>query len=263
MMEFHNPIGDRHYLSIQHIERYKFAIDIIFNNFSVKDSIKILDIACGSGYGSAMLERTFIGSTIIAADYDFSALSTARKILKYSHLVRADALCLPFKEESFDVVISFETIEHVNDGDKFLYEMKRVLKKGGIFICSTPNIRYTNHPHFHLKEYDVKEFFDLLEKHFTYVDKYAQYFKLRDRYKDIFNWKLKNKIVKILDYMDIKEIIKEFLKKRRQNQGNKLEAISSFLTKEIISKPKDKYYQVIKYNGEDKLLRIMIGVCKK
>ena len=69
-----------------------------------------------------------------------------------------------FAAYAFDAAVSFETIEHLKDGRSFLEEIYRVLCKGGTLICSTPNIRYTSHPPFHIKEYLPEEFYGLVEQ---------------------------------------------------------------------------------------------------
>ena len=99
-IEHHNPMGKADYLSIQHIERYRFAIS------KLSPHMRVLDIACGAGYGTAMLIK--YGCKAIGADYDELLLQTARKIWSLKELVRTDALHLPFDDASFDSVISFE-----------------------------------------------------------------------------------------------------------------------------------------------------------
>ena len=136
------PAGRRDYVSIQHIKRYRFAVSMI------RPQTKVLDIASGSGYGTAMLKRH--GCEVIGADYDETALFEARRLWPTNKFIIANALSLPFNDNSFDAVVSFETIEHVHDGKQFLSEMHRVLKPKGTFICSTPNIglpgpEYVNH----------------------------------------------------------------------------------------------------------------------
>ena len=138
IIEHHNPVAKTDYLSIQHLERYSFA------RSRLSAGMRVLDIATGSGYGAEMLLK--FGCRVVGVDYDEVALATSRNEYAHKDLVRGDALTLPFKDGSFDAVVSFETIEHVVAGDKFLDEMSRVLRCGGLFISSTPNIKYTVHP---------------------------------------------------------------------------------------------------------------------
>jgi ubiquinone/menaquinone biosynthesis C-methylase UbiE len=90
----------------------------------------------------------------------------------------ADAVNLPFPDQSFDAVVSFEVIEHVLDYHKYLSEVFRVLKRDGIFILSTPNRRVASpngtlsNPD-HCREFDPDEFKDVLAKQFTSVALYG------------------------------------------------------------------------------------------
>ncbi|MFN3533077.1 MAG: class I SAM-dependent methyltransferase [Candidatus Brocadia sp.] len=176
-VEYHNPLGKTDYLSIQHLERYKFAIS------RLKPGQRLLDIACGAGYGSALLLKH--GCRVIGADYNEQAVVGAQTKYQYGNFVRADVLDIPCKDGSFYAVISFETIEHVQNGNNFLSEVYRVLKPGGTFICSTPNLRYTAHPPYHIKEYRPEEFYGLIEQRFSHVERYGQYFKALDRASDL------------------------------------------------------------------------------
>ena len=90
---------------------------------------------------------------------------------------------LPIEADSIDVVVSFETIEHVSENiqHKFLNEISRVLKKDGFLIMSTPNKEiYTDlpgyHNEFHIKEFYKEEFQGFLEQKFSHVSLYNQFF---------------------------------------------------------------------------------------
>ena len=95
--------------------------------------------------------------------------------------MQADGTKLPFKSESFDCVVSFQVIEHIEPKTALTYlsEIKRVLKNGGIFICSTPNKKLRLLPFQkpwnpeHKKEYTRKEFEKLLNKVFENVEVYG------------------------------------------------------------------------------------------
>ena len=108
----HNPLGKWDYLSIQHLERYKFAIKLL------KPGWLVLDIACGTGYGTAMLIDH--GCHVIGTDLDSELI--VHTVAKYNHkgFIIANAPDLPFADKSFDAVVSFETIEHVVDGYHFI-----------------------------------------------------------------------------------------------------------------------------------------------
>jgi SAM-dependent methyltransferase len=76
--------------------------------------------------------------------------------------------------ESVDYVISFQVIEHIENDNEFVKEIARILKPGGRFICTTPNIKMslTRNP-WHIREYTIEELNTLLKKHFAIVDKHG------------------------------------------------------------------------------------------
>lgn len=120
---------------------------------------RVLDIACGYGFGSAMLANK-VGE-VIGADLDAETLAiVAEKYKQQSNLTfqAANGLSMPFEDNSFDAIVSFETIEHL-DADGFLKEVQRVLQPGGRFIMSTPQNALGHvpiNPH-HLIEYSLEQ----------------------------------------------------------------------------------------------------------
>jgi len=142
---------------------------------------RVLDVACGSGYGSSYLvgkgAKLVIGLDILASAIGYARSNYSSDRLSF---IRADARNLPFRRDTFDVVVSFETIEHLTDPQEFLSECQRVLNSDGLFICSTPNKRisspYTEKPlnPFHVREFLPSEFCDLLCEYFAEVSLYGQ-----------------------------------------------------------------------------------------
>ena len=105
---------------------------------------KILEIACGRGGFSRFLSSR--GATVCGADFSTSAVAIAQKrLLDFPSLagtvsyLQADVQRMPFAEDSFDIVISCETIEHVPDRAAAVREMYRVCKPGGTLYLTTPN----------------------------------------------------------------------------------------------------------------------------
>lgn len=228
---------------------------------------RVLDVACGSGYGSNYLARKEV-KKVFGVDLDGTPLKIARKFysLPNLELIQASVLELPFPDNFFDVVISFETIEHLYETDRYIFEIKRVLKKGGIFICSTPNIKYTQHPDFHVHEFYHNEFFALLENNFTEIEKYGQYISHMQRLNDILHpmARLFSLGAKTLNFIPNGETLKQKIKKL-------LGRPSSEKKDNGIVKPIKIEDTIIFMMGSNKivpigtkkgLLRMMIGVCK-
>jgi ubiquinone/menaquinone biosynthesis C-methylase UbiE len=264
IVERHSPVGRKDYLSIQHIERYKFALKFL------RPSMKVLDIACGTGYGSAILVNH--GCDVTGADYDKEAIHRAKEVWDYDGFVNADALDLPFQDGSFDAVVTFETIEHVYDYQtkRFLQEMKRVLKPGGLLICSTPNIRYTFHPDFHLHEFYAEEFFDAVQSEFKNIQKFGQYFGKLDRLRDLYL----RKILSPFLYVPVRFVEKLLIRvgfraiASKVVLGNHSDAVKKEFSVDLnawlanVGKENvNKRYGVVDYRGE-KMCRIMLIVSR-
>jgi SAM-dependent methyltransferase len=134
----------------EHLARYRFARERVGG--------RILDVACGTGYGAALLG---------AVGVDISAEALARARNETDRLIRSDALRLPFGA-AFDAVVSFETVEHLADPEGFVAECRRVLRPGGLLVMSTPNRELWSprsskplQAH-HVREFSRKEFLALL-----------------------------------------------------------------------------------------------------
>ncbi len=152
-----------------HEERYIFAGQF------VRDKA-VLDVACGAGIGTHYL-LTAGAKSCIGLDIDSPTIDYARAVYKGCEFSQCDAtnLCVP--DNSMDVVVSFETIEHLKDHLKFLSECNRVLKPGGILVCSTPNhtiSRWARENIYHLHEFTVAGFTDALETIFVDVTLFGQ-----------------------------------------------------------------------------------------
>jgi len=249
-----------HYITQQHIMRYVFASSY------VKDKI-VLDVACGAGYGSHFLAIEG-AKKVYGVDIDKNALKIAKTY--YSHpnveYIRGDVLSLPFSDNFFDVIVSFETIEHILDTERYISEIKRVLKPDGIFICSTPNIKYTMHPEYHVHEFYPEEFWELLEKNFRKVEKYGQYISIFQRFKDIVGPKIdgiKSKIIGIISKTIslipcIKIVYKRYYNYKSKNINKHFNPLK-------ITELNIEYMvrnRVVPIDASNGILRIMVAVCK-
>lgn len=153
-----------------HLKRYVFAAAYCANQV-------VLDAACGVGYGSAELGR--VATRVVGVDVDEEAIAYARARYASGNVEfeAMDVSSLRFDADSFDAVVSFETIEHVDDREAFLHEVSRVLRPSGTFVVSTPNApRTTKAPDnpFHRVEFSRDDFTALLSQHFRSVEVFGQ-----------------------------------------------------------------------------------------
>ena len=135
----------------------------------------VLDLGCNTGYGCEILSRT--AKKVIGVDVSEKAISTA--IEQYSHLnidfQIIDGKKLPFDDNSFDIIISCQVIEHIVDYASYLNELKRVLSPSGIAFITTPNAQIRLDPGmkpwnvFHVREYRHSELQNLLTTYFPSV----------------------------------------------------------------------------------------------
>lgn len=159
-------------IALEHLHRYAYASEYV-------EGKVVLDIASGEGYGSEMLSRT--ASHVYGVDIDQGAINHAKAKYNSKKLTFEVGTCteIPLEGESVDVVVSFETIEHITDHEQMMSEVKRVLRPGGTLIISSPERHEYSEIHqhqnpFHLKELDEKEFLNLLKKHFNHTGYLAQ-----------------------------------------------------------------------------------------
>lgn len=246
----HDPTLGEDYLSIQHLERYVFATKIL------SPGMLVLDVACGTGYGAKMLRCH--GCRVVGGDLDKGELAMASSKTTDVDFVCLNVLSLPFENNKFDAVVSFETIEHVVEGQRFLAEIHRVLKPGGLFISSTPNIAYTAHPLYHVKEYEPVEFYSVVMSRFKETQKYGQYFRLSDRLSDRLNWLSREGYRQHLICFPPRAILAVSRRLRRLRDRMN----SGPATATVPGRKGQEYYAVGPYRGS-RLLRIMVTVSVK
>ncbi len=165
--------GARGEIWIEHWHRYHFASRWAAGR-------RVLDVACGEGYGSALLARS--AAHVTGVDLSPEAIAHARRAYAgRANLAFESAPCsaLPLPDASIDVVVSFETIEHVAEQDAFLDEVARVLRPAGVLVLSSPNRpEYSEKRHFrnpfHVKELDRAELAALVGPRFPQSAWYAQ-----------------------------------------------------------------------------------------
>ncbi len=159
------PWADDPVMTYEHLHRYAYASRYI-------EGKRVLDLASGEGYGSALIARTAF--SVVGIDIDEKTVRHAHR--KYAganiHFVVGSVTEIPLAAR-FDVVVCFELIEHVQDHDKLLSEIKRLLAPGGMLMISTPNrpeyrLLEPSNP-YHVKELDFEEFRTLLKRFFSQV----------------------------------------------------------------------------------------------
>lgn len=155
----------------EHCSRYAYAARHV-------RGARVLDVASGAGFGARMLADAGASYTV-GCDLSPEALRQSRSDFGRDRLtfVPGDATVLPFRDEAFDVVVSFETIEHLVERNRFVTELRRVLKPRGTLFLSTPNRAitgaYARNP-YHLHEYMRDELAVTLRGSFDDVTLYGQ-----------------------------------------------------------------------------------------
>ena len=136
----------------------------------------VLDLGCNNGYGSAVLGEAC--SRVVALDVSPAAIADAKERFGYRRIdFRVyDGLNIPFDDQFFDMVASFQVIEHLEDTVPYLTEIARVLRPPGVALFTTPNaairLDLDMNPwnEFHVREYRADELADLLKTVFDTVE---------------------------------------------------------------------------------------------
>lgn len=149
------------------LARYNFVVDYV-------KSKTVLDIACGEGYGSSLLSKT--AKNVTGVDIAHEIIKNAKEKYQLKSNIKfvfSDAVDFLTKtNKKFDVIISFETVEHVKNYMQFIELLRKCLKCGGTLVLSTPNKRFSDlffggtFNQYHLKEFYTKELENILTKVF-------------------------------------------------------------------------------------------------
>jgi len=154
----------------EHIQRYNFIKPLL--------SGQVLDIACGVGYGSEVIADAV--DQYLGIDFSEDAIKDAKKYYESDKKVifqQGDIQNIKIEENSFDNVISFETLEHLHEPDKALQEIRRVLKNDGLFVGSVPSKEYDDicenvygkNP-YHVTRFSIERLQEILASQFQYTE---------------------------------------------------------------------------------------------
>lgn len=157
----------------EHMHRYGWSLQIVAGR-------DVLDIACGEGYGSALMASR--ARSILGVDISKDAVAHARARYGAQPNLRFEVgsvTAIPLGDASVDVVISFETIEHLAEQAEMIAEIRRVLRPDGLLVISSPNKKVYSDDRGYVNTYHVKElYFDefdaLLRQRFPYVEYLGQ-----------------------------------------------------------------------------------------
>lgn len=157
---------------LEHISRYVFSAPLIKGK-------SVLDVACGTGYGSFYLAQNG-AKEVIGMDISLEAIKYAKMRYKANnlHFCVGNAIEMPLFPFRFDSIVSFETIEHLLHPKKFLEEINKIVKKNSLIIISTPNknvhLKKAIKVPFHTHEFSKSEFLFLIQETFALLNCYGQ-----------------------------------------------------------------------------------------
>ncbi len=169
--EYQSSEGD-YLIYVLHTATYDFARPHV-------EGKEVLDFGCGTGYGTAGLAG--VATRITGVDIAPEAVAHAQAHyqlpnLEFRTIGAIEHSALPFEDDVFDVVVSFQVIEHVRAVDRYLAEIRRVLRPGGVFLCVTPDRTLRLFPgqrpwnEFHITEYAPEGLRSVLATEFPDVE---------------------------------------------------------------------------------------------
>jgi ubiquinone/menaquinone biosynthesis C-methylase UbiE len=148
----------------ERLEKQRIVFELL-SSYAPQDFINYLDVGCGDGRWTTDIHN-FFEENIESTGIDFSerAIGFAKLITPEIKFLVHNAEQLPFSPGSFELVTSFEVIEHVMDGleEHYLAEIRKIIKSNGLFILTTPswNLRLSHH---HFRHYSIERITNLLE----------------------------------------------------------------------------------------------------
>jgi SAM-dependent methyltransferase len=168
MQGYESTVHYRDKQNLHHLGRYEWAVRLLGARGERR---RVLDCACGVGYGSRMLAEVF--ERVDALDVFEEAIAMARERYDHPriawHCQDAARLAEVFKEGAFDAIVSFQTIESIADDQKFLDDLRWLLRPGGWLLIDTPirksHVDRPDNPH-HRRYYALDEWLEMLASRF-------------------------------------------------------------------------------------------------
>ncbi len=253
---------EEYLLYLRHLAAYEFAS-------SYAKGKSVLEVGCGVGYGTNFLAD--YASCVEGIDVSKDAIEHCREKYNRDNLSfkKVEGLKLPFKDNTFDICVSFQVIEHINPEsvEEWLSEIKRVLNKDGTFLLTTPNKKLRLlpfqepwNPH-HKKEYDEEGLRQVLENIFPKVEIMGIFGKEKIQVIE-FN-RVKQDPLEFYIFNQLRRITPSFVSKKwkgGENPGSK-----EIGDKKKNSFDKEKYSLRDFFVGKGKLEKCLdlIGLCKK
>ncbi len=257
-------------LYLRHLFAYEFA------RHKASENSLVLEIGSGEGYGTSLLSRNVF--KIIGLDVDPEIITKASKKYESERCVFRiyDGVTLPYDKNTFDMVVSFQVVEHVRDVPYYISEIHRVLKDNGTFVLTTPNRIHRLKPgqkpwnKFHIREFYPQEVRSILESKFSNVKIFGirgneevqriEIERVKPRGKPLNKWMM----VRLLDPLRIRRLIPTSLKasvndklKEKKSEENK----GGMNQKDLVARYSLDVYSVTEESVEDGL--DILGVCNK
>lgn len=184
-----------------HLQRYLFASDYASGK-------RILDASCGAGYGSYFL-KTKGAMEVHGVDICAEAIAFAKHyyFIDNVRFEIMDVEDMRFDNNFFDVVVSFETVEHLRQTSKFFSELTRVLKQDGLFIFSVPNKQYYS-------DAGIKNRFHFNEMYYADIERLSRQFFKRSRFYYQLIPDLDKSLVRFLKKVNINFLLPHYIKRK-------------------------------------------------
>jgi 2-polyprenyl-3-methyl-5-hydroxy-6-metoxy-1,4-benzoquinol methylase len=211
-------------IDVEHKARYHLACQFVRGK-------SVLDIAGGSGFGAFMLANEGDAKEVTSCDLDSQSVKYSDLKYPSPKIVRSVANAEEYvKKNYFDVIVSFETIEHLPDYKRFIDNVFESLNANGCFIVSTPIVKATRticeNP-YHVIEWSFDDFQKILKERFKVESIYLQSIRLEEKEPSIFS-RVNNKVRRVLFHKQEVQKPVDPIPVKLNNQYNLQQIISGY-----------------------------------